>query len=130
MLVSEGQSPLPPYCDEYLSIDLQTHLVLLDGQRLVLRKKEFDLLALLVLNAGHVVPRNSLLTQVWGYTGDVRTRTLDVHVRRLRSKLGSHAEQYIETIFGIGYRFQPRAAMSPLVPIAAEAPPEYLALRA
>jgi DNA-binding response OmpR family regulator len=44
---------------------------------------------------------------VWGYTNEIRTRTLDVHVRRLRKKLGSYAEQYIETIFGIGYRFQP-----------------------
>ena len=45
--------------------------------------------------------------QVWGYGGEVKTRTLDVHVRRLRKKLGRFAEPYIETIFGIGYRFQP-----------------------
>jgi DNA-binding response OmpR family regulator len=45
--------------------------------------------------------------RVWGYSNEIRTRTLDVHVRRLRKKLGAYSEQYIETIFGIGYRFQP-----------------------
>jgi DNA-binding response OmpR family regulator len=106
-LLPEGLSSLPLYQDRHLSVDLREQLVLLDGERLVLRKKEFSLLALLVQNAGQVVPRQSLLSLLWGYNGNVRTRTLDVHVRRLRSKLGSHADRYIETIFGIGYRFQP-----------------------
>ena len=69
--------------------------------------KEYELLALLVENAGEIIPRKILLLRVWGYTNEIRTRTLDVHVRRLRKKLGSYSEQYIETIFGIGYRFQP-----------------------
>jgi DNA-binding response OmpR family regulator len=56
------------------------------------------------------VPRGALLLRVWGYGSEIRTRTLDVHVRRLRKKLGEYAEQYIETIFGIGYRFQPYRA--------------------
>src|ERR1017187_3065876 len=56
---------------------------------------------------GEIIPREALLMQVWGYGGEVKTRTLDVHVRRLRKKLGRFAEPYIETIFGIGYRFQP-----------------------
>jgi DNA-binding response OmpR family regulator len=99
---------VPLYQDRHLSVDVREQLVLLDGQHLVLRKKEFHLLVLLVQNAGQVVPRQFLLSLVWGYNGEVRTRTLDVHVRRLRSKLGSHADRYIETIFGIGYRFQPQ----------------------
>ncbi|HEX3747346.1 MAG TPA: helix-turn-helix domain-containing protein [Bryobacteraceae bacterium] len=74
---------------------------------MLLTRKEYDLLSLLVRHAGEIIPREALLMQVWGYGGDIRTRTLDVHVRRLRKKLGGYADHYIETIFGIGYRFQP-----------------------
>ena len=129
-LIREDLSSIPPYQDRHISVDFRDQLVVLDGKRLELRKKEFNLLALLVRNAGSVVPRQSLLSLVWGYSGDVRTRTLDVHVRRLRSKLGSHADRYIETIFGIGYRFQPWSAVDPIGPIPAEESPSYLALRA
>jgi DNA-binding response OmpR family regulator len=129
-LPREGLSSLPLYQDRHLSVNFREQLVLLDGKRLLLRKKEFDLFALLVQNAGQVVPRQSLLSLVWGYGGDVRTRTLDVHVRRLRSKLGCHADRYIETIFGIGYRFQPCSAADPLGPAQPEDSPSYLALPA
>ena len=54
-----------------------------------------------------MVPREALLMPVWGYSAEIRTRTFDVHVRRLRKKLGGYAVQYIESIFGIGYRFHP-----------------------
>jgi DNA-binding response OmpR family regulator len=74
---------------------------------MVLTRKEYDLLEMLVKHAGEIVPRDVLLLRVWGYGVGIRTRTLDVHVRRVRKKLGAHAERYIETIFGIGYRFQP-----------------------
>ena len=47
-----------------------------------------------------------LLARVWGYHPDARTRTLDVHIRRLRRKLGAYGDRYIETVFGVGYRFQ------------------------
>ncbi len=96
-----------PYHDEHLSLDFDQQLVALDGHRMTLTRKEYELLSLLVQHAGEIIPREALLMQVWGYSSEIRTRTLDVHVRRLRKKLGGFADQYIETIFGIGYRFQP-----------------------
>ena len=98
------------YQDEHLSMDFEQQRVALDSERMTLTRKEYDLLALLVQHAGEIIPREALLMQVWGYGADIRTRTLDVHVRRLRKKLGGYADQYIETIFGIGYRFQPYGA--------------------
>jgi DNA-binding response OmpR family regulator len=95
------------YQDSHLEVDYVRKQAALDSHRLILTRKEYELLALLVENAGEIVPRPILLQRVWGYTNEIRTRTLDVHVRRLRKKLGSYSEQYIETIFGIGYRFQP-----------------------
>ena len=98
---------IPPYRDEHLSIDYDQQIATLDSQRMTLTRKEYDLLALLVQHAGEIIPREALLMRVWSYGAEIRTRTLDVHVRRLRKKLGGYADQYIETIFGIGYRFQP-----------------------
>jgi DNA-binding response OmpR family regulator len=95
------------YRDEHLAVDFRQQRAMLDGRLLTLTRKEYDLLALLVEHAGEIIPREALLMRVWGYGADIRTRTLDVHIRRLRKKLGVLAEQYIETIFGIGYRFQP-----------------------
>ena len=107
-----GPSPVnttsvPPYRDEHLFLDFSQQAATVDSQRLVLTRKEYDLLALLVQHAGEIIPRDALLYRVWGYSPEIRTRTLDVHIRRLRKKLGVFADQYIETIFGIGYRFQP-----------------------
>jgi DNA-binding response OmpR family regulator len=98
---------VPPYRDEHLSLDFDKQVAILDTQRMVLTRKEYDLLALLVQHAGEIIPRDALLMRVWGYSSEIRTRTLDVHVRRLRKKLGGYADRYIETIFGVGYRFQP-----------------------
>src|SRR5262249_54254701 len=98
------------YRDEHLSLDFDRQFVSLDSQRLTLTRKEYELLALLIQHAGEIIPRDALLMRVWGYGSEIRTRTLDVHVRRLRKKLGGYADQYIETIFGIGYRFQPYKA--------------------
>jgi DNA-binding winged helix-turn-helix (wHTH) protein len=95
------------YQDPHLEVDFIRKYAALDAHRLVLTRKEYELLALLVENAGEIIPRQILLMRVWGYSNEIRTRTLDVHVRRLRKKLGQYSEQYIETIFGIGYRFQP-----------------------
>jgi DNA-binding response OmpR family regulator len=88
-------------------LDFQQQAVFVDKKQMTLTKKEYELLALLVQHAGEIVPRHALLMEVWGYSAEIRTRTLDVHVRRLRRKLGTYADRYIETIFGIGYRFQP-----------------------
>src|SRR5581483_7974996 len=106
-MFQEGPRAMESYGDEHLSVDFQQQVVLLDQERMALTRKEYDLLSLLVQHAGEIVPRNALLMEVWGYSPEIRTRTLDVHVRRLRKKLGGYADQYIETIFGIGYRFQP-----------------------
>ena len=100
-------NPRSRYQDAHLEIDLANRFVLLDSRQVTLRRKEYELLSLLVENAGEVIPREELLMRVWGYSTQIRTRTLDVHIRRVRKHLGSYSERYIETIFGIGYRFQP-----------------------
>src|SRR5689334_11280790 len=105
-----GTNHIQPYADEHLTIEFDQQTAVLDGARMTLTRKEYDLLALLVAHAGEIIPREALLMRVWGYGAEIRTRTLDVHVRRLRKKLGVYADQYIETIFGIGYRFQPYRA--------------------
>ncbi len=95
------------YRDEHLMLDFDRKSAALDSATIVLTRKEYDLLSLMVMHAGQIIPREALLMRVWGYSAEIRTRTLDVHIRRLRKKLGGYADQYIETIFGIGYRFQP-----------------------
>jgi DNA-binding response OmpR family regulator len=95
------------YQDQHLDMDFEHKIALLDTKPLGLTRKEYDLLELLIQNAGDVVEREILLLRVWGYNNQIRTRTLDVHIRRLRKKIGEHSGVYIETIFGVGYRFQP-----------------------
>jgi len=104
------------YHDAHLVVDFDGGSATLDGQRLVLTRKEYELLLLFVQNAGEVIPREALLTRVWGLREGTRTRTLDVHIRKLRRKLGSYSWQYIETIFGTGYRFQPFRSTQPFQP--------------
>jgi DNA-binding response OmpR family regulator len=105
--LQDQSNAAPLYRDEHLALDFRQQLVMLDSRTLTLTRKEYDLLSLLVQHAGEIVPREALLLQIWGYGAEIRTRTLDVHIRRLRKKLDTYADQYIETIFGIGYRFQP-----------------------
>jgi two-component system alkaline phosphatase synthesis response regulator PhoP len=95
------------YRDAHLTIDFDQQTATLDSTPMPLTRKEYELLALLVRYAGMIVPRDEQLMQVWGYSTEIRTRTLDVHIRHLRRKLGSYAGRYIETIFGVGHRFQP-----------------------
>src|SRR5947209_18919450 len=106
-----GPQPLSnhitPYRDEHLAMDFDQQNAILDGERMTLTRKEYDLLALLVQHAGEIIPRDALLMRVWGYGAEIRTRTLDVHVRRLRQKLGTFADPSIETSLGIGCRRQP-----------------------
>ncbi|MCS6952180.1 MAG: winged helix-turn-helix domain-containing protein [Bryobacterales bacterium] len=94
------------YRDEHLEVDFKSGMVRLDSVALVLTRKEYELLAMLVANEGEIVPRDVLLLRVWGYGKEIRTRTLDVHIRRLRKKLAPYGDRYIQTIFGAGYRFQ------------------------
>lgn len=98
------------YRDTHLELDFDRKQVALDNRHLNLTRKEYELLTLLVNHAGEIVPRDVILMRVWGYGPAIRTRTLDVHIRRLRRKLGTYSDQYIETIFGVGYRFQPYRA--------------------
>ncbi|MBI4748708.1 MAG: response regulator transcription factor [Acidobacteria bacterium] len=100
---SEGESTAPVYDDGTLFIDYAHFIVRCSGQEVNLTRKEFGLLKLLAQSKGRVLTREYLLDRVWGIDYDGETRTLDVHIRRLRQKLG--IEGYIETAVGIGYRF-------------------------
>jgi DNA-binding response OmpR family regulator len=97
------------YHDLHLTVDFEREIALLDGMPMKLTHKAYSLLAFLCRHPGELVPRETLLRMVWGYSAEIRTRTLDVHVRRLRKNLGSYGNIYLETIFGVGYRFQPWA---------------------
>lgn len=94
------------YRDQHLLFDFSSSSAYVDLREIILTRKEHELLGLLVENAGEIVPREILLDRIWGYGRDIRTRTLDVHIRRLRKKLFPYGDTYIETIFGVGYRFQ------------------------
>lgn len=87
-----------------LTIDIAKHEVTLKGKVVDLTATEFKLLATLLERRGRVQSRDRLLTDVWGYEGDVDTRTVDTHMRRLREKLGKVSD-YVETVRGVGYRF-------------------------
>jgi DNA-binding response OmpR family regulator len=89
-----------------ISIDLERYDVTVSGRRVTLTYKEFQLLVLLVSNPGRVYSRETLLSQVWGYDYLGGTRTVDVHVRRLRSKIESPGRSFIETVYLVGYRFR------------------------
>lgn len=106
------------YRDEHLSIDM-AGAVEIDTRGLTLTRKEFELLVMLTRNAGEIVPRNVLLSTVWGYCEGTRTRTLDVHIRRLRRKMGALGETYIQTVFGVGYRFERYRAPRPILTYSA-----------
>ncbi|HEX6256097.1 MAG TPA: response regulator transcription factor [Euzebyales bacterium] len=92
-----------------LSIDEETYVVRLRGKPLDLTFREFELLKYLANNPGRVFTRSQLLQEVWGYDYFGGTRTVDVHIRRLRAKLGTEYEQLIGTVRGVGYKLDPAA---------------------
>jgi len=92
--------------DGALDVDRARFEARLNGERVHLTKKEFDLLWLLLRSRGRVVTRDAILARLWDYDADVETRTVDVHIRSLRRKLG---DDRIETVVGLGYRYRDAA---------------------
>ena len=87
-----------------LSIDVDSHEVHVNNELVVLTALEFKLLKQLVDRRGRVQSRDQLLSDVWGYSSEVTTRTVDTHIKRLREKLGPMGK-YVQTIRGVGYKF-------------------------
>ena len=100
------EAPPPPavYRGTHLAADFDAVAIAVDGNAVRLTRREFELLRFLVENRNRVISRDRLLERVWGYERTIETRSVDVHVGRLRSKLGAAGRQ-IETIVGLGYRF-------------------------
>ena len=86
-----------------ITLNEKKHEVLVDGEHINLTLKEYEMLKRLIHNKGIVLTRDRLLEEIWGYDIDGETRTVDVHIRTLRQKLGS-AGEVIETVRGVGYR--------------------------
>jgi two-component system phosphate regulon response regulator PhoB len=91
-----------------LRVDIEAHRVWVDGDEVTLTALELKLLTTLLARRGRVQSRDRLLSDVWGIDADVTTRTVDTHIKRLRTKLGAAAD-YIETLRGVGYRFRETA---------------------
>jgi DNA-binding response OmpR family regulator len=89
-----------------LVINPTTYEVTLRGRRITLRFKEYEVLRLLASNPGRVYTREALLSQIWGFDYFGGTRTVDVHIRRLRSKIEDADHSFIETVWNVGYRFR------------------------
>jgi DNA-binding response OmpR family regulator len=102
--VPRGERPAVAYLGQHLTADFDAVAISVDGAPVRLTRREFELLRYLVQNKSRVVSRDRLLERVWGYERLVETRSVDVHVGRLRSKLREAGHQ-IETVVGLGYRF-------------------------
>ena len=87
-----------------LTIDIESHEVFVNNENIILTALEFRLLNQLVDRRGRVQSRDQLLSDVWGYSSEVTTRTVDTHIKRLREKLGVMGK-YVQTIRGVGYKF-------------------------
>lgn len=100
---TEGDKQTEAYTMGELWLSKERHEVRVSNQEVVLTLKEFELLCILMENRGKVMTRDQLLNSIWGYGFDGESRTVDVHVRTLRQKLGEGG-RYIETVRGIGYK--------------------------
>jgi DNA-binding response OmpR family regulator len=87
-----------------LALDLSNYRVTVDGELLVMTFKEYELLRFLAMNAGRVFTREQLLNRVWGYDYFGGSRTVDVHIRRIRAKIEIRGHAFIETVRNVGYR--------------------------
>jgi two-component system, OmpR family, alkaline phosphatase synthesis response regulator PhoP len=101
---TEEAPPPPVYRGKHLVADFDAVSITVDGASIRLTRREYELLRYLVENRNRVLSRDRLLERVWGYDRLIETRSVDVHVGRLRSKLGNAGKQ-IETVVGLGYRF-------------------------
>ena len=104
MLRRAEKESSPKYEDPRVSIDFDDMRVVCDSENVRLTRKEFALLEYLIKNSGRVATRQQLLDNVWGYSYFGDTRTLDVHIRRLRQKM-NECGTCVETVVGVGYRF-------------------------
>ena len=105
--VTERQSVKAEGCVSLggLTVNTDAREVSMNGSPVVLTYKEYELLMYLVDNRSRVVERDELLNRLWGYSADIETRTLDIHIRTLRQKLGEEGSRYIRTVRSVGYRF-------------------------
>ncbi len=95
----------PEYVVQNLYVCPSRHVVTVDGEKVTLTLKEFDILCMLLRSGDIVLTRDRLLNEIWGYAFDGENRTVDVHIRTLRQKLGS-AGSLIETVRGVGYKIK------------------------
>ena len=107
--LGDSEELLPPTIEAgSVRIDIERHVVSVRGENITMPLKEFDLLEFLVRNSGRVLTRNQLIDRVWGadYVGD--TKTLDVHIKRLRAKIEIDPSTpiHINTVRGLGYKFE------------------------
>lgn len=101
--VDEESAPAQQPANSALTIDSERYMIIKDGQEIILPRKEFNLLALLYSKPQKVFSREEIFSRVWGSNVVVGERTIDVHIRKLREKIG---EKHIVTIKGVGYKYE------------------------